>query len=54
MKAGDYIFARHPEFGAENYPTVAIKVTKKYLWYTDDEGRKVKIAKSKARLQIEN
>lgn len=52
MKAGDYIFAKHPE-GGVNYPAVASKVTDKYVHYTDDEGRKVKIAKSNARIQTQ-
>ena len=54
MKAGDYIFAKHPEFGSCSYPAIASRVTSKFVWYTDDEGRKVKISKDKARLQIED
>lgn len=45
MKAGYYIFAKHPD-GCDLYPCKVDRVARKFLWYTDDEGRKVKIAKS--------
>lgn len=53
MKAQDYIFAKHPEFGV-NYPAKVDRVTAKFVHYTDDESRKVKVLKSSCRLQIEN
>lgn len=44
MKTGTLIFARHPE-GGSNYPAKVDKVGRKWLYYTDDGGRKVRIDK---------
>jgi len=53
MKAGTYIFAKHPDPHFGLYPTIADRVTAKFVFYTDDEGRKVKVLKSSCRLQNE-
>jgi hypothetical protein len=45
MKAGDYIYAKHPD-GGTFYPAIAQRVTAKFVTYTDDEGRKVKVVKT--------
>jgi len=53
MKAQDYIFAKHPD-GGVNYPAKVDRVTAKFVHYTDDDGRKVKVSKLSCRIQMEN
>ena len=45
MKKGTYIYAKHPEFG-DMYPAVVDKCGRKWLYYTDDNGRNVRIDKA--------
>jgi len=45
MKTGSYIFAKHPD-GSHLYPAKVSRVARKFLWYIDDLGNLVKIAKT--------
>ena len=46
METGYLIFAKHPVTGGTTYPARVDRVTKKTVWFTDDDGRICKVAKT--------
>ncbi len=51
MKKGTYIFAKHPNYKSNHYPARVDRATEKFVWYTDDEGQKIKVAKENCKTQ---